>query len=88
MEAQKDTVIVVGDMNATVWSQGMKPLKDAGLRGWEGIPTWSRENPLLAVPIDYVLYRKGESSFIESSGYEVGPDLGSDHRPVTRDLVW
>lgn len=85
---EKGLVIVAGDLNATPWSHGVKPLRDAGLRGWEAVPTWSRGNLLLAVPIDHLLYRAGDDRPIEDQGFSVGPDLGSDHRPVTRVIAW
>ncbi|MCW1914076.1 endonuclease/exonuclease/phosphatase family protein [Luteolibacter sp. GHJ8] len=88
MNEEKGLVIVAGDLNATPWSYGVKPLRDAGLRGWEAVPTWSRSNPLLAVPIDHLLYRAGNAGPIEDQGFIVGPDLGSDHRPVTRMIAW
>ena len=83
-------VIVAGDLNATPWSHSMKPLLATGLQGSSLSPTWRRGNPLLAIPIDWLLYR-GPSSKpdgIRCSKRWVGPDLGSDHRPVVADLVW
>lgn len=88
VKEEKGPVIVVGDMNATAWSHGMKPLREAGLRGWESNPTWARDQLLLAVPIDHLLYRAGETEPMEDRGFTLGPGLGSDHRPVTRDLAW
>ncbi len=82
-------VVIAGDFNATRWSHGMRPLFDAGLRdaGGKGFPqaTWQRKMLPIALPIDMILYR-GEG--ISTDGFEIGPDLGSDHRPVTADIRW
>lgn len=81
-------VIVIGDFNATRWSHSMKPLFAAGLldtaAGHLPLPTWNRSNPLTAIPIDHILYR-GEGLSCRSR--EIGPDLGSDHRPVIAEIV-
>ncbi len=82
-------VIVAGDLNATPWSHGMKPLFAAGLkdsaRGYGAGSTWMRGNPLLAIPIDHILFR--DDGVICRKRW-IGPDLGSDHRPVVADLAW
>lgn len=79
-------VIVLGDLNASRWSHGMRPLFQSGLRdtaeGRGFSATWMRENPLAAIAIDHIMVKGG----ISVTGHEVGPDLGSDHRPVTADL--
>lgn len=80
-------VILLGDFNATPWSVAMRPLRDAGFvdasNGYGHSATWSRRNPLLAIPIDHILTRglPPPKSFI------IGPDLGSDHRPILADLL-
>jgi len=54
-------------------------------RGKAPGPTWMRRNPIFGIPIDRMLYR-GEGMGCRS--FEIGPDLGSDHRPVTAEFVW
>jgi endonuclease/exonuclease/phosphatase (EEP) superfamily protein YafD len=95
-EAAKETlpVIAVGDLNATRWSHGMKPLWDAGLidtsLGHGAGSTWMRGNLLLAVPIDHVLYRgaKDKPGLANCRKRWIGPELGSDHRAVVAEIGW
>jgi len=82
-------VIVAGDFNSSRWSWKSKPLSAAGLmeaaKGKAPGPTWMRRNPIFGIPIDRFLYR-GEGMACRS--FEIGPDLGSDHRPVTAEFSW
>jgi endonuclease/exonuclease/phosphatase (EEP) superfamily protein YafD len=85
-------VIVAGDFNQTPWTPWHRAFRersglvDAAGTSWPeatrrpfgGLP-WS----LLATPIDRVLVRPG----IGVTGFHVGPQFGSDHNPVTADLV-
>jgi endonuclease/exonuclease/phosphatase (EEP) superfamily protein YafD len=77
-------VVVLGDFNQTPWGAGFSGwLQGAGLREarprWRFSPTWPSGSTLWAgIPIDHVLI--GPSWRL--SGFEVGPDIGSDHRPV------
>lgn len=82
-------VIVAGDLNATPWSAAYRQLRrDSGLldagAGWPQ-PTWSPPNVFaaLALPIDHVLHGSGWRVL----QHEVGPDIGSDHRPLIVTLV-
>jgi endonuclease/exonuclease/phosphatase (EEP) superfamily protein YafD len=81
-------VVILGDMNATRWSHSMSPffahgfLDTADGRGFSA--TWNRGNPIMAVPIDMILTK----GFRATLRRQTGPDLGSDHRPVTADLAW
>ena len=79
-------VIVAGDLNATPWSYGMRPLVAAGLRdtqlGRGFSATWQRNIPIFAIPIDHLLL----GGNIAASARWTGPDLGSDHHPVIADL--
>lgn len=90
-EAERETgrVIVAGDFNTTRWSKNTKPLERARLldasRGKSPEPTWMRSNPLVTIPIDRILYR-GQGMSCQS--FHIGPDLGSDHRPVVAEIVW
>lgn len=85
--AEDRPVVVVGDLNATPWSNGLRQLASGrlGFRGasapWS--PTW-RVGSVLAVPIDHALC----TSPLVISRHEVGPDVGSDHRPVAIRLDW
>lgn len=81
--------IVLGDFNATVWSPFMRNflerthLQDTGRRaGFQS--TWMRRNPLFSLPIDHVLH----SSELVCTNRQVGPALGSDHRPLVADFAF
>ncbi len=82
-------VILAGDFNATRWSHKMRPLHQIGLldsaKGKAPGATWMRHNPLLSIPIDQVLYR---GPGVTCRSFEIGPDLGSDHRPVVAEIAW
>jgi endonuclease/exonuclease/phosphatase (EEP) superfamily protein YafD len=90
-ELRKTTgpVIVTGDFNATRWSHKFAPLRDARLKdGSDGNApgaTWMRANPLISIPIDRILYR-GEG--VQCHRFEIGPELGSDHRPLIAEFGW
>lgn len=81
-------VMVVGDLNATPWSAGMRILlRDGRLRlparsiAWQ--PTWMVGTPF-AIPIDHALV----SGPLVLLSRQVGPDVGSDHRPIIMDVGW
>ena len=81
--------IVAGDMNATPWSHAFRAVLRAGdlensQRGYGlelSFPT--NASPIFQVPIDHVLV----SECVGIGKRQIGPDLGSDHRPVIVDLV-
>ncbi|MBL9185201.1 MAG: endonuclease/exonuclease/phosphatase family protein [Verrucomicrobiaceae bacterium] len=80
-------LIVAGDLNATPWCHGMRLLQTgSGLqfRSADPVwpPTWGLHLPMM-IPIDHVLV-KGELSIMQRT---IGPDLGSDHRPVLVRLL-
>jgi endonuclease/exonuclease/phosphatase (EEP) superfamily protein YafD len=82
----RDPVLLVGDLNATPWSQGMRLLTGgAPLRSsvaqWQ--PTWRAGSPI-AVPIDHAL----ATAPLVITQVDIGPDLGSDHRPVQVKVGW
>jgi len=89
VENEKGSVIVAGDFNLTRWSQHATILERARLLdascGQSPEPTWMRGNPLLAIPIDRILYRGTDMS---CQTFQIGPDLGSDHRPVVAEIFW
>lgn len=79
--------VILGDLNATRWSQQMKPILDRYDDTQEGhgySATWMRTNWLVTIPIDHILAQ----GFSGTLSRKTGPDLGSDHRPVVADLAW
>lgn len=83
--AETKPVIVTGDLNATLWSGGMRPLMRAKL-SWpvgSGLRhTWPTGRALLGIQIDHVL-TKG----LRAGQLKVLRDVGSDHLPVRADLA-
>lgn len=81
-------VLLVGDFNATPWSQGIGILRERGQLdfrqpGPAWWPTWSVGKPFM-LPIDLALC----SAPLVISERSIGPDLGSDHRPQVLTLKW
>ena len=81
-------VIVAGDFNSTVWSPHFADLTEASDlrnaadgRGWR--PTWPSWLPLAGIPIDHILV----SDDFTVRVVQRGPNIGSDHFPVTADLA-
>ena len=76
--------LVAGDLNTTPFSHAYKQfLETAGLndprknRGF--LPTWGPFSPSqLRIPIDHILPTSG----LDITSLTVGPDIGSDHRPL------
>lgn len=89
VDQQNTPVIVTGDFNITRWSHMARPLERARLldasHGISPGPTWMRNNPLIAIPIDRILIR-GRGMHCQS--FHIGPDLGSDHRPIMAEIGW
>lgn len=77
--------IVVGDFNASPWSRPLRDATHLGLRRATGLaPTWRAQWRLRpGIPIDHVL----ASTHWRVRSAEVGPDIGSDHRPVRVELL-
>jgi len=80
--------LLLGDLNATPWSTPMvRLLERTGLEvaggpfGPRG--TWPSWLPVLRLPIDHVLH----DAQVRIVRHELGPDVGSDHRPVVVDLT-
>ena len=84
----KNRTIVAGDFNCTPWSYWFgRLLAESGLRNasdgqgfrvtWMPVPI-----PILGLPIDHVLVGPD----IQVSNRNVGPYVGSDHRPVVVDF--
>lgn len=89
VKSEQGSVIVAGDFNLTRWSENATMLERARLldasRGQSPEATWMRGNPLLTIPIDRILYRGTDMS---CQTFHIGPDLGSDHRPVIAEIFW
>ncbi len=84
--AEPGAQVLAGDLNASPWSIAYRELRTAtGMRdaGAGSLPrlTWQGGGALgwlLAIPIDHALVTAG----LAVSEYRIGPDIGSDHRPV------
>lgn len=74
--AKNAPTIVAGDFNATPWSSAMP--QDTLFRALPLTPSWQ-----YVLPIDQILGTKHWS--VAQTG--VGPDIGSDHRPVWASLT-
>jgi endonuclease/exonuclease/phosphatase (EEP) superfamily protein YafD len=79
-------VLLMGDLNTTPWSPHFKNLiKDSGLKnsmkGFGFQPSWTG-NVFLKIPLDHMLH----SEEILIHNRMIGPDVGSDHRPVIVDF--
>lgn len=73
--------VVLGDFNASPWSSGLQAMQEEGFsRGTRLTPTHSLWGGLT---IDHVLARDTQWR-VAAAG--VGPDVGSDHRPIWTDL--
>lgn len=80
-------VIVAGDFNATPWCEGMRLLREKSGLQFRSVdpvwpPTWGLNLPVM-IPIDHVLVKGG----LMVRKRTIGPDLGSDHRPVVVELA-
>ena len=93
-EPQADGVLYVGDFNAPWNSNHLRPLARVGL--WEAHArvgtdrgaTWGPSDGLLSlaqgIRIDNALYGGG----LKPAWSVVGPDVGSDHRPIAVGFEW
>lgn len=86
-----EDAVLAGDLNATPWSAAYRALRqeaglvDSNAEGWPW-PTWfgaGGASQILAVPIDHVLH----GSAWRSVEHRIGPDIGSDHRPLIVELA-
>lgn len=85
---QTGPVILAGDLNCTSWSPYFKDLiRNSGLRdsrrGFGLQPSWPVGVSWLQIAIDHCLI----SPEIRVVDRRIGPDIGSDHRPVICDLA-
>lgn len=80
--------VVIGDLNATPWSHRFRGLCAAtGLEdsrlGFGVQASWPSELGWAGIPIDHALV-SAELTVVHRS---VGPDVGSDHRPIVVELA-
>ena len=85
--ATKDPVIVLGDLNTTMWSYAYRRLiQESGLRNVrEGVgilPTWPTQLPFMMIPIEHCLVSKEW----EVTAARTVAIPGSDHRGLVADL--
>jgi endonuclease/exonuclease/phosphatase (EEP) superfamily protein YafD len=87
--AQQGPVLVVGDLNTTMYAQSHKDLVATGglrnaRRGKGRMGTWpSGMSSLMRIPIDHVLV----SPELQVLGLQVGDRTGSDHLPLIAELA-
>ncbi len=85
--AETAPVIVIGDFNATPWSSAFRRFEgDTGLinsqRGYGLSATWPTSLPIALIPLDHMMHSDSLTTIARS----VGPDLGSDHMPLTVEV--
>lgn len=77
-EASAGRTLIVGDMNATPWSDRLRTLPTGFVRLSPGLrSTWFSSLPVLGLPIDHAF----ATPDLRASA-EVGPGVGSDHLPL------
>ncbi len=89
IDSLNDSVLLVGDLNVSLWSPYYHRLERRSQlrnvrRGFGILPTWSPlySSWVLSIPIDHALVSKE----LVATRVEVGPDIGSDHRPLIAEL--
>ncbi len=76
--------LMAGDLNITPWARGLFAVEGSMRRANGMAPSWPNAFGWLSVlPLDHVLASKGW----QVVGGDIGPDLGSDHRPVVVRLA-
>lgn len=86
--ARDGAVILLGDLNVTMWSRPYRRLIHDGRlsnarRGFGIAPTWPAVFPAAArIPIDHCLHRGP----LVVTACRTGPDIGSDHLPLSVDF--
>lgn len=83
-----DPIIIMGDFNATCWSPALETLIQThqlvGTKGLLSGGTWPAELGYFGIRIDHIFTK----NFKKLPDISVGPNLGSDHRPVHARLTW
>lgn len=87
IEAQSDPVILLGDLNLTMYSPEYRRFtRGLGLQnarqGFGPLGTWPTWVPFARLPLDQCLLR-GDLAVVSCA---IGPDIGSDHLPLIVDL--
>lgn len=83
LERLQIPAILAGDFNDTPWSGGMRALQPHLGRASGLAPTWPNASGSFSVlPLDHILATRHWQVITNA----VGPDVGSDHRPVTTAL--
>lgn len=84
-KASSQPAILMGDLNATPWSNAFSGIAKAGLRRASGLaPTWPAAGyGWLGIPIDHVMV----NNYWNVVEHQTGPDIGSDHLPILVRLV-
>lgn len=85
---QTNPAIVAGDLNMTMYSPIYRDWMDSmkahnARRGYGPLGTWPLFVPFLRLPLDHALV----SPEIGVRDCRLGPDIGSDHRPLIVDLA-
>ena len=88
VKAIKQPVIVLGDLNSSMWSPYYTPLEtEAKLvnarKGFGLLPTWPAKLAYFGIPIDHCLVSK----HFTVVNIKTGPDIGSDHLPLIAELA-
>lgn len=94
LDQSSEPVVVFGDLNCASYSKhlnrvlisasGKGPTLYSADKKIVRSNTWFGLGPIFAMPIDYVLH----SEEFQSRHFEVGPDLGSDHRAIIATLAF
>ncbi len=84
----RQPVVVVGDLNISPWSPHFQDLLESAQlndarRGFGLNPTWPGNAWPMRIPIDHILV----TDHVRVHAFQVGPAIGSDHRPVTADFT-
>ncbi|MEM8935292.1 MAG: endonuclease/exonuclease/phosphatase family protein [Pseudomonadota bacterium] len=74
--------IVMGDFNTTPWAGAFGDLPGKRAGDPRGESTWLSGAPIFGLPIDHIML----GSDLSLHDYRVGPNIGSDHRPLFATL--
>jgi endonuclease/exonuclease/phosphatase (EEP) superfamily protein YafD len=86
--ADHPEAVLIGDLNASPWSREYSSLlrqaemRDARRGQWPHATWHSAGWAPVRLPIDHALTR----GRVEVLDFQLGPDIGSDHRPLVVDL--
>lgn len=87
--ASEWATLLMGDFNASPWTPSLLAVEKAtgmiSFRRGQGLfPTWPGRLGPCRIPIDQIL---GSGGLVKFGRAKVGPDLGSDHLPITVGLT-